>query len=104
MSRAAAIAARRPGRIRWDRVGRLGLLAMLGVILLLYVPPAKHWIEQTGTAGAQSEQLDQLRDENRALTRRAHELRGNEALEREARRIGMVRKGERSYVIENLPR
>jgi hypothetical protein len=30
-------------------------------------------------------------------------LRDPGALEREARRLGMVRAGERSYVIENLP-
>ena len=37
------------------------------------------------------------------LTRRLRALRDPGALEREARRLGMVRVGERSYVIENLP-
>jgi cell division protein FtsB len=88
--------------IRWDRLGRLGLLATLAVILLLYVPPAKHWIEQSRTAGAQHEQLRGLREEKASLERRVRDLRGAGALEREARRLGMVRAGERSYVIENL--
>ena len=41
------------GTIRWDRVGRLALLATLGVILLLYISPAKHWLEQSRTSTAQ---------------------------------------------------
>jgi cell division protein FtsB len=73
------------------------------VILLLYLSPAKHWIEQSGTAGAQREELRQLTDEHRRLERRVSELRGPAALEREARRLGMVRRGERAFVIENLP-
>ena len=32
------------------------------------------------------------------------ELRDPQAVEREARRLGMVRQGERAYVIENAPR
>jgi hypothetical protein len=72
----------RTSGIRWDRVGRIALLGTLAVIMLLYVSPARHWVEQQRTAG---------------------EHRQPEALEREARRLGMVRQGERSYVIENLP-
>jgi cell division protein FtsB len=90
------------GGIRWDRVGRVGLLAVLGAILLLYVSPIKHWIEQSSTAGEQSRELSGLTKENRHLKRRVRELRSSGALEREARRLGMVRRDERSFVIENL--
>jgi septum formation initiator len=98
--------ARRAGRggIRWDRVGRLALLGTLCVILLLYVSPAKHWIEQSGTAGEQRRELRDLTHQNRDLKRRVDTLRTPGALEREARRFGMVKRGERSFVIENLPR
>jgi cell division protein FtsB len=88
--------------IRWDRVGRVGLLAVLGTIVLLYVSPAKHWIEQSRTAGEQNQELRDLTHENRDLRHRVHELRTPGALEGEARRLGMVRRGERAYVIENL--
>jgi cell division protein FtsB len=93
---------RRSG-IRWDRVGRVALLATLGVIMLLYVSPALHWWEQSRTAGEQRSELRDLMETNRKLKRRVGELRSPGALEREARRLGMVRQGERSYVIENLP-
>jgi len=94
---------RRQAAIRWDRVGRIALLAVLGIILLLYISPAKHWIEQSGTAGEQREELGRLKAERRGLERRVRELRGPAALEREARRLGMVKQGERPYVIEGLP-
>ncbi len=101
-SRRASRGRRRSG-IRWDRLGRMALLGTLGVILLLYISPAKHWIEQSGTARAQQQELDELKAENAALEQRAKELRDPAALEREARRLGMVRQGERAYVIENPP-
>jgi cell division protein FtsB len=94
----------RRGSIRWDRVGRYALLGTLVVILLLYVSPALHWIEQSGTAGEQNRELDDLTRENRALKRRVGQLRDPRALEREARKLGLVKHGERAYVIENLPR
>ncbi len=97
-------ASRGGGRIRWDRLGRIALLAMLAVILLLYVSPTKHWIEQSGTRAAQKTELRQLSAENRTLKTKVRALRDPAMLEQEARRLGMVRRGERSYVIENPPR
>jgi cell division protein FtsB len=90
--------------IRWDRLGRLALLGTLIVILLLYISPAKHWLQQSSTAGEQRRELDELTQENKQLKKRVHSLKDPGALEREARRMGMVRQGERAYVIENLPR
>jgi cell division protein FtsB len=94
---------RRRSGIRWDRVGRFALLTTLVAILLLYISPAKHWIQQSRTASAQQDELRELTDENRELKRKVRALRDPGALEREARRLGMVRQGERAYVIENLP-
>jgi cell division protein FtsB len=96
--------ARRRTSIRWDRLGRLALLATLFVILMLYISPAKHWWQQSRTAGAQKQELEDLTRENRTLKIRVRALRDPGALEREARRLGMVRQGERAYVIEGLPR
>jgi len=97
------MAARTQG-IRWDRVGRLALLATFFVILLLYISPAKHWLQQSSTAGAQRSELNDLTRENTHLKQRVHALKDPGALEREARKMGMVRQGERAYVIEDLPR
>ena len=95
---------RRRSVIRWDRVGRYALLGVLGIILLLYVSPARRWIEQSGTAGHQQAELDDLQREHDELRARLRALQAPGALEREARRLGMVKVGERSFVIENLGR
>jgi cell division protein FtsB len=95
---------RRRTSIRWDRLGRVALLGTLVVILLLYISPAKHWWQQSRTAGAQKDELRDLTTENRSLKKQVRALRDPGALEREARRLGMVRQGERAYVIEGLPR
>jgi cell division protein FtsB len=87
--------------VRWDKLSRAALLGTLGVILLLYISPAKHWVETSGNAHAQQSELRDLTAENQKLKRRVHTLRDPGALEEEARRLGMVREGERSYVIEN---
>ena len=78
-------------------------MGTLLVILFSYASPARQWIKQSGTAGHQKQQLSELGKENRNLKHRLRALRDPGALEREARRLGMVRAGERSYVIENLP-
>jgi cell division protein FtsB len=101
--RAGVGSTRHPGGIRWDRVGRYALLGTLLAIVLSYVSPLTHWIQQSRTAGAQREELGALRAENRALKRRARQLRDPRALEREARRLGMVKQGERAFVVEDLP-
>jgi cell division protein FtsB len=89
--------------IRWDRVGRYALLGTLFVILMLYVSPALHWLAQSRTDGEQRQELRDLTKENRTLKRRVGELRDPRALEREARKLGLVKHGERAYVIEDLP-
>ena len=93
-----------PSGIRWDRVGRLALLVVLAVIVLFYAAPLQHWFEQKRTASEHAAELQRLEAENARLERRAHALTRPDAIEREARRLGMVERGERPYVIENLPR
>jgi cell division protein FtsB len=88
------------GRIRWDRVGRVALLALLAIVLALYAPPLKQWLAQSRAADEQRRTLHALEREHDRLATRARELRQEPALEREARRYGMVRRGERAFVIQ----
>jgi cell division protein FtsB len=90
--------------IRWDRLGRLALLGTLIVILMLYISPARHWLQQSSTASEQRNELRELTRDNKQLKHRVHDLKDPGALEQEARRMGMVRQGERAYVIEGLPK
>ena len=96
-------AARRRSGIRWDRLGRVALLITLIVIVFSYLSPARHWLQQSGTADRQKAELSGLKAQKVKLQRRLKALRDPGALEREARHLGMVRVGERAYVIENLP-
>ncbi|HYH57997.1 MAG TPA: septum formation initiator family protein [Thermoleophilaceae bacterium] len=103
---AASATARRPpaaGRIRWDRLGRYALLMVLFAILLAYISPVSHWIRQSETAKHEEALLHELQDENDHLKARVDDLKRPLALEREARKLGMIKEGERAYVIENLP-
>ena len=86
--------------IQWHKVGRLALLFMLFVILLLYIRPVAHWVQQRSTAAHSSADLHDLQAEHDRLQGRLQQLSGTGAVEREARKMGMVRRGERPYVIE----
>ena len=88
-------------RIHWHRVGRVALLVVLAVILLLYIRPVTHWIQQRSTAAHSRADLQQLQAEHDRLERRLHTLRGPKAIERQARSMGMVKPGERAYVIQS---
>jgi cell division protein FtsB len=100
---AAARAARRP-QIRWDRVGRVFLLGVLFVILTMYASPLQRWFTQKNTARQDTAELRRLEAHNQALKARLATLQQTQALELRARRLGMVKQGERAFVIENLPR
>ena len=97
------MAARRAATVRWDRVGRFALLLLLAVVLLLYVNPALNYIETWQAANAKRSQLDRLQVENKRLRARKRALQEPATLEHEARALGMVRPGERAYVIKGLP-
>jgi cell division protein FtsB len=78
----------------------MALLAVLGAIVLLYVPPVHHWIQQSQTADRSRAQLRDLERERARLRARLGELSGPGSIEREARKLGMVRRDERPYAIE----
>ena len=84
--------------IRWDRVARTALLATLGIVLLLYISPLHRWITQRSLATQETQQLDQLQQQNRQLRANIKRLHNPTALEAEARRLGMVRRGEREFL------
>lgn len=101
---AMTTARRTAARIRWDRVGRVALLAVLAGVLLLYVNPLRSYVATWGESKSRGAEVAELERENARLRARRDELRDPVALEREARRLGMVRPGERAYVVEGLGR
>ena len=91
-------------RIRWDRLGRWALLFVLALVLYLYIGPLRTWVSTWQEAKSKRQEVATLAAENKKL--RAHEasLQRNSSLEREARRLGMVKAGERAYIVEGLPK
>ncbi len=105
---AAARSPRLPARprpqIRWDRVGRIALLLVLLGVIALYVNPLRSWWSTRQEAAQRGAEVTVLEQENERLRKRRAQLKDPQMLENEARRLGMVKPGERAFVVEGLPR
>jgi cell division protein FtsB len=89
--------------IRWDRVGRVALLLVLFGVVALYVGPAISFVETWQEAKQRRAEVRELQRENTKLKARRQALRDPRTLEREARRLGLVKPGERAYIVKGLP-
>ena len=89
-------------RVRWDRVGRVSLLVVLAVVLGLYVNQAISYFSVRSQAVAQMTAALRLEHQNRQLLRQQQLLRSPATIQRDARALGMIRQGERSYVITGV--
>ena len=87
-------------RIRWDRVGRWALICVFAFVLYLYIGPARTWVTTYGEAKRKREEVAQVRAENERLRARKEQLQRPGAVELEARRLGMVKGGEKLYVVK----
>ena len=80
-------------RIRWDRLGRWALIGVFALVLYLYIGPALSWIStyrEAGAAPARAGRRAARREPEAARAQGRADAPG--ALEREARRLGMVKK------------
>ena len=102
-AKGAGMAAERISRIHWERIARWALLGVLVLIVYLYVGPTRSWISAYAEAREKRAEVAELKARNAELRRRHAELQRAATLEREARRLGMVRAGERAYVVTGLP-
>ena len=82
----------------------MAILAVFVVVALLYIGPLSNIWSARGEAANRRAQVEQLRRENRALRARREALKHGGALEAEARRLGMIKPGERPFVVEGLPK
>ena len=90
--------------IRWDRVGRCALLAVFVGLVVLYIGPATSLVGAIGQSKARNAEVQRLQHENKRLAARKRDLQRPGTMEREARRLGYVKPGERAYVIRDLPK
>jgi len=94
------VARRRPARssilLRWLAVGAIVLVG------LLYARPLRSYLNTKHDLASRATDVRVLRAERRALQRRLAEASTPEALERQARRLGLVRPGERLFIVKGI--
>ncbi|MGH3024636.1 MAG: FtsB family cell division protein [Gaiellaceae bacterium] len=100
MARGRRHAARRPSRsalaLRW--IAALVLLA----IAAAYVQPLRAYREAKEDVAARQAEVEQLAATNTALERRIAEAGTTGFVEREARRLGLVKPGERLFIVTGI--
>ncbi len=91
-------------KVNWDRLGRVVLVIVLFGVFVSYLNPVVNVIDAWRDSKASKERLSELAVENANLRKQAADGSTEAVLVREARKLGMVRPGERAYVVENLPK
>jgi hypothetical protein len=86
-------------RVRWERVGRYGLLFVLVIVVGLYVEHTLSYVSTRSQSDQQNAVVSRLTHQNRALGRQLNSLNDPVTIVRDARALGMVRPGEQSYAM-----
>jgi cell division protein FtsB len=76
---------------------------VLGVVAGLYIQHALAYLSTRSQTDAQLTIVHRLTKENAALVAEQQSLNNPATIERDARALGMVRAGERPYVVSGLP-
>ena len=88
---------RRPRRLlRWLA---LGALALIG---LLYYQPLRSYLETRAEVAERAAEVRSLREERNALRRKLAESSSAAAFQHQARRLGLVRPGERLFIVKGI--
>ena len=90
-------------RVRWDRVGRVGLIVVLCVVAGLYVQQGLAYLAVRSQANQQKAIVQQLTRANASLEAQQRSLNNPATILRDARVLGMVRVGEHPYEVTGLP-
>jgi cell division protein FtsB len=86
-------------RVRWERVGRIGLLVVLAVVVGLYVEHTLSYFSTRSEAQQQRAIVTRLTRQNAQLSKETKALNSPSMIVSQARALGMVRPNERPYVI-----
>jgi cell division protein FtsB len=83
--------------LRWLALGTLAFVA------LLYYRPVKSYMETRSSVAQSQAEVRDLRAKRDQLARRLTEADTPEALERRARKLGLVKPGEQLFIIKGIP-
>jgi cell division protein FtsB len=95
MPRPSRPSRRRP-RARWFA------LAAIGLIGLLYYNPIRSYLSTRAELQGRSAEVRKLRAQKTILERRVAQVGRGEELLRQARRLGLVRPGERLFIVKGI--
>ncbi len=77
-------------------------IATLAFVALLYYRPLKSYVETRDSLRERAAEVRTLRAERDDLARRLEESETPEALARRARRLGLVKPGERLFIVKGI--
>jgi cell division protein FtsB len=83
--------------LRWVALSVVVLLA------LLYYRPVRAYIHTKDTVNARNAEVRALASRKRQLEERLAEIRSGATLARGARRLGLVKPGERLFIVRGIP-
>jgi hypothetical protein len=92
---------RRPVR-RSIRAARFAALAGLVLIGLLYYRPIKAYLDARHSLATRTAEIRTLRSQQLSLQRRLTATRGGATLLANARRLGLVKPGERLFIVTGI--
>ena len=86
-------------RLRLPRILAIGVLALVG---FLYVQPLRTYLDRRDEVSRRSAEVQVLDAERKRLERRLAAQTGTAALVQEARRLALVKPGERLYIVKGI--
>jgi hypothetical protein len=81
----------------------MAMRCVMVALAYLYLSAGVHFFSTWRTARHNSAQVTAMEHENQRLERRHADLGMRGTLEAEARRLGMMKRGEQAYVVSGLP-
>ena len=91
------------GRLRPRHLRRWLAAGALVVIGLLYYKPVRTYVDTRHALAGRAAEVHELQRERAVLSRRVTASTSPEALAREARRLGLVKPGERLFIVKGIP-
>ena len=91
-------------RRKQRNIFRWGAVAVFIVLALLYYRPARNYIHTRHTVASRTAEVEKLREQHKHLQRLVAASESDAELAREARRLGLVKPGERLFIVKGINR
>ena len=91
-------------RVRWDRLGRLAMLCVMVALAYLYLSAGFSLLSTMRESHSTRSQVKALEIQHRQLMTEHAALASAGTVESEARELGMMFPGERTYIMRGLPK